>query len=309
MTRTEDVPLRFRLGEHTLWSASLHLAVENAPFPPRDVIDADAAPVLPDTVEGLLMRSAPVAGTLPARTRIGGLLRYAPQQYERSFVDLGLGMEAYAAKFSAKSRQTIKRKVRKFAEATGMDGAPRYEVFRTADEMERFHALARQVSARSYQERLLDAGLPDNDMFRARMRSLAERDAARAWLLYDGDRPVAYLYTPAPDGVLLYQYLGHDPDYARLSPGTVLQWLAFEDLFAEGRFGVFDFTAGEGAHKAFFATGSVRCADIWWLRPTLRLRLLTALSSGLDRLSVRAVALLDRLGLKARIKRWLRNRA
>src|SRR5690606_34882583 len=90
----------------------------------------------------------------------------------------------------------------------------------------------------------------------------------RAFLLFDGTRPVSYLYCPVIDGVLLFSYLGYDPDYAPQSVGTVLQWLALESLFGEQRFRKFDFTEGESDYKQLFATDSVDCSHLLFLRRT-----------------------------------------
>jgi CelD/BcsL family acetyltransferase involved in cellulose biosynthesis len=93
-----------------------------------------------------------------------------------------------------------------------------------------------------------------------------------------GDRPISYLFCSAQAEVLLYRHFGYDPEFGRWSPGTVPQYLALERLFAEGRFRLFDFTAG--AHKQFFSTGSTRCADLYFFRRTPRNLLLLGLHAG-----------------------------
>ena len=49
---------------------------------------------------------------------------------------------------------------------------------------------------------------------------------------------------------------------------------ALERLFAEERYRWFDFTEGDGAHKAMFGTHSASCASVMLLRPTLANRAL-----------------------------------
>ena len=111
------------------------------------------------------------------------------------------------------------------------------------------------------------------------------------------------------DNVLQYASLGYDPDYRPWSPGTVLQYCALESLFAEERFKTFDFGAGAAPHKTFFATSSVRCADIYYFRKTMRNRWLIRSHMLVDSLSSGVGSLLDRWNLKSRIKRWLRHGA
>ena len=67
---------------------------------------------------------------------------------------------------------------------------------------------------------------------------------------------------------LIYAHLGHDPDFAEYSPGTVLQLEAMRQLMAERDFALFDFTEGEGQHKRLFATGGIDCVDLLLVRPT-----------------------------------------
>jgi CelD/BcsL family acetyltransferase involved in cellulose biosynthesis len=81
------------------------------------------------------------------------------------------------------------------------------------------------------------------------MRALARRDQMRGWLLFVDARPISYLYAPAEGDTLIYAYLGYDPEFADLSPGTVLQLEAMRQLMDEDGFRLFDFTEGEGQHK------------------------------------------------------------
>jgi CelD/BcsL family acetyltransferase involved in cellulose biosynthesis len=297
---TQRVPLTFRIGEIPLFSVTLHVDVQNTDWPPACVSAGPAA-----GRDGFLIRSMPVDGPLPPLGRYRNTLRYAASQYERYFVDLAGTMEGYLGKFSGKSRSTLKRKIRKFAKASG--GETQWRTYKTPAEIKEFHALARRVSEKTYQERLLDAGLPAGQDYTDAMAARAARDAVRGYILFLEGDPVAYLYCPARDRVLLYQYLGYDPAHANLSPGTVLQCLALEALFAEGDFALFDFTEGEGAHKEFFATGSRPCADVFYLKPSIRNRLAAGSHYALDTGSAMAVRLLTRLGVKSTIKKFVRR--
>ena len=123
----------------------------------------------------------------------------------------------------------------------------------------------------------------------------------------DGDRPVAYSYCLHIDGLILSQFLGYDPAYARLSPGTVLLWGVMEHLFTEGRYRLFDFGQGYSQYKELFSTGNTRCADMYYLRRTLKNVLVIRLHSGMDRLSSHAGNMLHRIGLKTKTKKLLRQ--
>jgi len=254
------LPLKFQLGARTL--AAIPRRLVRVPLSLADVL-AKRDPVLPPldpSGDGYLLTSLP-ADQL-ADVAGAGLLAHVRQRYTRYFVDLTAGEAAWLGALSANTRSGLKRKAKKLA------GMPGFAVrrFRDPEEIAAFHPLARAVSATTYQERLLDAGLPADPTTLLR---LAAADRLRAWLLELDGRPIAYLCCSAEGDTLRYDHVGHDPAHGTLSPGTVLQVEAMRDLFAEGRFARFDFTEGEGQHKRQLATDGVACLDLLLLRPTL----------------------------------------
>jgi hypothetical protein len=185
-------------------------------------------------------------------------------------------------------------------------GAVECRIYRNAGEMVEFYQAARQISAMTYQEKLLDAGLPSDEDFRREMDSLAKEGKVCGFLLWASGQPVSYIYCPAQDGTLVYTYLGYDPRFREHSPGTVLQWMVLEKLFSEGSYEVFDFSEGAGEHKRLFATSSYQCADIHWLKNTLANAAVARGHAFVSRASDIAVATLDKLGLKSTVKKFFR---
>lgn len=307
MTETKPVAFRFQLSDWTLLSIRRRLQVRGFGL---DQAAAGAAD-LPATAagsDGLMLRSI-----ISTETRAGfdstalhgrPMLRYVMQCFPRHYIDMAQSFDAYKQKFSGKTLATLRRKVKKFTEH-GNDRV-RWERFTAADSMDRFWALARQVSAKTYQERLLDAGLPEDLAYLQQAKQLAMADNVRAFLLFDGERPVSYLFCPIREGIVEYAFLGYDPAYLRLSVGTVLQWFALESLFEEQRFRYFDFTEGESAHKRLFATCHLDCANIALLTPTLGHHLLVRLHLGFGRLTEALGRWLDGHNLKVKIRRWMR---
>lgn len=250
----------------------------------------------------LSLPDAALAGVVARYPRhvLGGL-----QRYRRHYIAMTGSYADYLARFSGKTRSTFNRKMRKLAEVAG--GGYAVEEFRTPAEVDRFFAEAIPLSHRTYQGRLLDAGLPESEADRTYARTLAADDRLRAYLLRIEGRAVAYLYLPVHGQTLVYAFLGYDPDYAQYSPGTVLQLEALARLFAEARYGYFDFTEGEGAHKAMFGTDSVEACSFYLLRPRLSNRLLLGGLDTFNRLTARAKAALAGSGALARVRRLLRS--
>lgn len=291
--RAGAAPLRFQIGARTLWSVPRRLRRVALSL---DAVLAARAPALTplgDAEDGYLVTSLPEAA-LPALAT-GGLLAHVRQRYRRYWIDLAAGEAAWRAGLSANARAQIGRKAKRL-------GAHEIRRFRTAAEIAAFHPLARAVSARTYQERLMASGLPADP---APLMRLAAADRVRAWLLCVGGAPIAYLCCTAAEehggGTLRYDHVGHDPARSAHSPGAVLQAAALRDLFAD-RFARFDFTEGEGQHKRQLATQGAACVDLLLLRPTIVNRAALAALRGWDGAVAwgKGNALVTRLGHRLR---------
>lgn len=301
------VGFRFFLGEWPLFQVTLPMLRCESHFTQLPTLPVRIAwDRVPPHVQGVFMRSCPAAQDLPRFSRDGRTIHYVPQQYPRFFTDLTRGWPGYLEHFTPSTLKGIRYEARRFAKQCG-HATPR--AFRRPEEMAEFYRLARAVSRTTYQERLLQCGLPDGEAFQTHLLHRAENDEVRGFVLLDGERPVAYSYCLHREGLVLSQFLGYDPAYGRLSPGTVLLFGVMETLLAEGRYRLFDFGQGFSPYKKLFSTGSARCADLYALRPTLKNNLIVRLHSGMDRLSGQVGKVLHRFGLKTRTKKLLRQAA
>lgn len=303
MSQTQRHAVPFTIGSRRLFTVERE--VETMAFSLEDILRCRMPPVpVPAQADGLRVLSAPPEAQVRLREAMPGFLLGGFERYARSYIDMAGDYEGYLARFSGKTRSTLRRKQRKFAREGG--GELDIRAYRTAQELGAFLDLALPLSRKTYQARLLDAGLPGDERAVADMQRLAAEDRVRAFLLFLKGEPVAYLYLPVVGDTLVYAYLGYDAAHAQLSPGTVLQMAALESLFAEQRFRYFDFTEGEGAHKALFGTDSVECASFLMLRPSLSNRTLLASLTAFDSTVAGAKSLAGKTGLEAGIRRLLR---
>jgi CelD/BcsL family acetyltransferase involved in cellulose biosynthesis len=299
-----ETSLPLRIGARTLITLRRRLVRRRLSLEEGLAGGVPALPPLDEDGDGYLVTALPASLAAGLTERHAGLKPFVRQSYRRSYARLDQDFDAYLGGFSAKSRSTCKRKLRKFAERSG--GAIDVRRYRTEQEIGHFYDHARAVSAKTYQERLLDAGLPEGEGAQEEMRRLARADRARGWLLFLDGAPIAYLWAPAEGFTLIYAHLGHDPDFADLSPGTVLQLEAMRQLMDERAFRLFDFTEGEGQHKRQFATGGVDCVDLLLVRPTFGNLAAGYALGGFDSAVAVAKSAVSALGLSRALRRLRR---
>ena len=141
---------------------------------------APALPPLRPGEHGYLLTSLPETA-LPA-LQTAGLIAHVRQRYRRYFIDLSAGEPAWRAGLSANARAQIKRKAKKL-------GAYTIDRYRTPAEIAAFHTTARAVSAKTYQERLLDSGLPADSTDLLRLVGALENAS---------EHPIGQASPPAP---------------------------------------------------------------------------------------------------------------
>lgn len=181
-----------------------------------------------------------------------------------------------------------------------------WKCYRTVEEIKEFYLGAREVSSKSYQEKLLNSGLPGTEQFQKAISDLAMENLVRGYLLFDKDRPVAYMYCPIEESVLIYKYLGYDPEYVRWSVGNILHWFAFEDIIGEEKFKYFDFTEGQSDLKHFYSTGSLLCGNVYLFPKSIGAWFLVRSHYVLNVFSKFLGNLFNRIGLKSKLKNLMR---
>ena len=247
-----------RLQNHA-YSLDQLLGNRSKPEPLLNLNDSSA--------HGLKVLSAPLAAASDLKSRYPDYIIGGYQRFHRHYIDMSGDFDSYFAGFSGKTRSTLRRKARKLAERGG--GSLDIREYRTPDELNAFFADALPLSRRTYQARWLKSGLPEDKEAKARAQSAAEQGNIRAYLLFVDGRAVSYLYLPVHDGVVVYEHLGYDPEFASFSTGTVLQMDVLERLFGEGNFRYFDFTEGDAPHKSMFGTLSEEACSFFLLKPNL----------------------------------------
>jgi CelD/BcsL family acetyltransferase involved in cellulose biosynthesis len=231
---------------------------------------------------------------------------YVPAQYEHFYVSVSGTFEQYLQKFSSKTRWTFRKKVKRFMES---GGAHPFREYRDAGSMREFYALSRAVSEKTYQQKLLDAGIPVEKDFPDQLQHRAAGAGVRGYVLLHDQVPAAYALWYVYGETVTLDKMGYDPKYADLNPGTVLTYLSLQRLFAEQRFKTLDFGAGYYDYKELFATDSIRCADVIYLRRTAVNLLAVCSHAALEIVSDLLKRMLAAVGLKAKVKKLIHRHA
>jgi CelD/BcsL family acetyltransferase involved in cellulose biosynthesis len=221
-------------------------------------------------------------------------------------IQLPASFEEYLGKFSAKTRQTLKYKVRKLEKACG--GKLSVECVRRPSEVDRFLERAERVSRRSWQGTRLDQVI-QAETLGPRIRAFAEAGMLRSYVLSSGEEPIAFVLGVQADGVYDYEHPAYDPAYAAHHPGTVLLYRLLEDLFAHDRPELFDFGYGENEYKRIFSNLTEDAANVMLVHKGASLAVPYGLHRACRATSGAARAALDRFELRERVRHLLRGRA
>lgn len=250
--------------------------------------------------------SCPVSGTTPRLTSRNGVIVYNVSTYEHHYINTQNGFEGYLSKFRSKTRSTLKRKVAKLFD--GDREGSYLKKFKKSEEIEKFLQLASMVSAKTYQHRLFNRGIPSNAEFSREAMEKAEQGLLRGYLLYFEGKPIAYTYVPTVNqGVLLYDYNGYDPEYSKLSPGTVMQYGIIEDLCEDPDVNYYDLCAGQDDAKTLFSTDSIYCADILVLKKSLKNWAVVLAHMAVSDFSRKIGRALARMNLKTHLRKYIRG--
>jgi CelD/BcsL family acetyltransferase involved in cellulose biosynthesis len=296
--------MNFRLGDLHLFEAKLPVRTPSNFFPELETaVNLDT--LVPGPGETLLISSLPIKTPPPRLVSRHGVLRYTPRIYHRYMADLTRSTDGIFEHMSSKSRYNIRRTVKKFGEAHGSPIDMRE--YRSPEQVSEYLENAWRVSTTTYQERLLDSGLPRDDGFVQRTRNFAERGHWRGYLLFAQEQAIAFVYCYMHEGIMRYAYIGFDPAHSKLSPGIVLQVLMLERMCAERCSPWLDYTQGNGLHKELFSTHDWLCADVWLMHPTLYNRGLLGVHTVIDQVGTSIGSLLNRWGIKSWVRRRMRR--
>ena len=167
--------------------------------------------------------------------------------------------------FSSAHRQTMKSHGKKIEKK--LNGRLKIHCFREVAELEAGISQVEAVAKKTY-HRGLGVGFDNSPRSRQVMQFYARKGQLRMYVVYDGDKPIAFWVGVEYGGWFHSDHTGYDPEYRDCSPGTYLLVKMIDEFCKEGLQGI-DFGLGDAVYKSRFGNHSFEEAkvDIYARRP------------------------------------------
>jgi len=210
----------------------------------------------------------------------------------------------FLRKVSSKRRWQLRNILRVIEKAN--EGRIVCKKFQKQPEIPYFCADAERIARHTYQ-RGLGAGFMNTDSDRQRLELWAEKGWLKAYILYAAEKPIAFWSGIVYKNVWYSIWTGYDPAHQKHHPGTVLLLKILEDQCGSNVTKI-DFGFGQAEYKERFGDQKQVQAFINIHAPTLSGVSLGLLASASAFINHSAKAIMDRLKVLSRIKRFWRRR-
>jgi hypothetical protein len=219
-----------------------------------------------------------------------------------SLIRLEGAFESYMKRFSAKTRKNRLREIRTLRER----GHVNLLRVSRASEIDAFLKTAYEISHRARQFKHFGGGLAarDPEVVTRELRFLAERGWLRSYVLTCDGVPCSFILGHQYESIFYAESVGVDDAWRTYSVGTVILLLVLENLFKENPPEFYDFGTPL-KFQGYFATESYPEARVWLFRRRAYPILASSIYCACNAVSMSAGMLLDRFGLKSRLKQWL----
>ena len=229
-------------------------------------------------VDCVYMPGVPLAGPFAeflkcARQKSGWLLYMPEWRTKRHFyIDMRGSFAQYLTKFSAKTLQTIRRKIRALERAIG----DRIELVKVVDpdQVDWFLSAAGSVAARSWQKKLVDIEIGQAAARKEVLEGFAGERALRCYVLKAGEKVLAFAICFHLSNTCYFHETAYDPTWSQFSPGQSLLYLIIKDCFENEKPSIFHFGTGEADYKEMFSNQFGEEATVLILKSNFRNRLL-----------------------------------
>jgi hypothetical protein len=236
----------------------------------------------------------------------GGLLSrdHFPVVNEHWRVKLPATYDQFIRRRSSNTRHNLKRYTKRLQESYGDQIAVRF--FRNPRDIDSLMEETEKVASKTY-HRGLKVGFVDDDETRRRMQLYASQDRLRAYILYIGDKPIAFWNGFHYGSTFFTWTTGYDPHYRDLRPGLFLLQRVFMDLCGEKTVSEVDFGSGDAQYKRDWCDDNREEVSMYLFAPNVKGVALNALRTPLLACSGAARWGLNKTNLLQRAKKLWRS--
>ena len=207
---------------------------------------------------------------------------------------------------SSKYKNQLRKKEKMLREQLG--AAFSFKEYRSVEDVTPFLQAADSINKKTYQYKLFGEQVDNDAQSTAAYTATALKGQFRSFVLWHDDIPLCFvLGHQSADGIFEHRQTGFDPQWRDCAPGINCNILLLQSLYATHRPKILDFGSGDADYKRLFANTVLSSASPMLVPRTLRYLLPFLLYTGAAWLNAMAVVVLDRFGLKDRIKRLLRR--
>jgi hypothetical protein len=263
---------------------------------------------LPLLYDGITLEETPTESALWRAIKKGhkDFVVFERSRARHSVIELPSSYADYLQQLSRKTRENLRRRGRELGSRLG-----NWEVrkFTAPEQIHEMVRLVEEVATKTFHFHLLGQDLTaSNEQLIRNLTLYAEQGWLRGYVLLGNDRPIAYDFGYLMNGCYQAEQTAYDSEFAYASPGTLVLTQIVEDLIRSGTADLLDFGAGDASYKQEFGNRRYEEGALLVCRRNLYAsgaaiaEYLFALAS---RLGAHA---LERIGLKARLKKFLRSK-
>lgn len=235
-----------------------------------------------------------------------GIFTYSLNLYYKNsliwYLDLHDDINDFFKGLGRKSRESLRRKIRKFEKKFGPRNVKCFD-----SNVDEYLRDVNTIYQKSWHLNYYDKAWlqPQTKKF---YKELAKHGLFRSYILYVGDdeQPIAYI-----DGFLLdreykLDFLGYDENFTRDNPGNVLLYSALEMFIEESGDFKFNYGFGDNQYKRTFGNRKIDANSTVLTNSTFHKRIIN-IQHLIDKLYGKAVAFSEKVGLKAKLRKWMRS--
>ncbi len=228
--------------------------------------------------------------------------------YERRLIELPAGtqFEDYLQKLGSCTRNSLRHTIKNFKTMT-TENTVKVTCYTEPEQADELITILTQISRKTYQHHLLNLGFENKPEQLVQLRTAASGGWLRAYVLWINEAPAAFNIGYHHDHTFYGYDMAYDPEFSKLQPGIYLLTEIIADLLSNGIY-CLDFHSGDSLYKRRLSNTS-REERHYYLIPRGWPGTPYALSlSASNFVSEEIGSWLDKIGLKSRIKRSIRDR-